>query len=175
LENAMVSLRVFPTRVEFTSLRGDLLGGKVHGTGKLAQGDKPTYVFEGELEKLGGAAVCELMALRCSGGTIDGRGKVELSGFTDSDLAASAKGTLHFEWRNGAFEENPAAEIQIPKALTHFDRWTADATIDNNAVELAPSDAQQGTRKVGMSATVTFANPPVVAFAGPKPVQSAKR
>jgi hypothetical protein len=115
------------------------------------------------------------MALRCSGGTIDGKGKVELSGFTDGDLAASAKGTLHFEWRHGAFEENPAAENQIPKALTRFDRWSADATIANNGVELAPSDAQQGTRKVGVSATVTFANPPAVTFAGPNPVQSAKR
>jgi hypothetical protein len=175
LENATVSLRVLTTGAEFTSLEGDLLGGKVHATGKLAQGDKPAYVFEGELEKLSGPAVCELMALRCSGGTIDGKGKVELSGFTDGDLAASAKGTLHFEWRHGAFEENPAAENQIPKALTRFDRWSADATIANNGVELAPSDAQQGTRKVGVSATVTFANPPAVTFAGPNPVQSAKR
>ncbi len=175
MEDASISLRVLPTGAEFTNIEGDLLGGKVHATGKLAQGVKPAYVFEGELEKLRGPAVCELMALRCSGGTIDGKGKVELAGFTDSDLAASAKGTLHFEWRHGAIEENPGAEIQIPKALSHFDRWTADATIANNAVELAPSDAQQGTRKVDVSATVTFANPPVVTFAGPKPVQSAKR
>jgi hypothetical protein len=175
LENATVSLRVLSAGAEFTSLEGELLGGKVHATGNLAQGDKPAYVFEGELEKLSGPAVCELMALRCSGGTIDGKGKVELSGFTDGDLAASAKGTLHFEWRHGAFEENPAAENQIPKALTRFDRWSADATIANNGVELAPSDAQQGTRKVGVSATVTFANPPAVTFAGPNPVQSAKR
>src|SRR5208282_6189551 len=104
---------------------------------------------------------------------IDGKGKVELSGFTDSDLAASAKGTLHFEWRHGAIEENPGEEIEIPKALTHFDRWSADATIANNGVQLTPTDAQQDTRKVGMSATVTFANPPVVTFEGPKPVQSA--
>jgi len=175
LENASISLRLLPTGAEFTSLEGDLLGGKVHATGKLAQGDKPAYAFEGELEKLGGPAVCELMALRCSGGTIDGKGEVELSGFTDSDLAASAKGALHFEWRHGAIEENPGEEIEIPKALTRFDRWSADATIANNGVQLTPTDAQQDTRKVGVSATVTFANPPVVTFEGLKPVQSAKR
>jgi hypothetical protein len=175
VEDASISLRVLPTGAEFTNIEGNLLGGKVHGRGKLTQGDKPAYVFEGELEKLSGPAVCELMALRCLGGTIDGKGKIELSGFTDNDLAASAKGTLHFEWRHAAFEENPAAEIQIPKALTHFDRWTADATIANNAVELAPSEVQQGMLKVSVSATVTFANPPAVTFAGPKPVQSAKR
>ncbi len=175
LENATVSLRVLPTGAEFTSLEGDLLGGKVHGTGKLTQGDKPAYMFEGELQKLSGPAVCEFMALRCSGGKIDGKGRVELSGFTDSDLAASAKGTLHFEWSHGEIDENSAAEIEIPKALTRFDRWSADATIANNAVELAPSAVQQGIHKSSVSATVTFANPPLVAFAGPKLDQSAKR
>jgi hypothetical protein len=175
LEKAAISLRVLPTGAEFTSFEGNLLGGKLHGTGKLTQGDKPAYAFEGQFEKLSGPAVCELMALRCSGGTVDGKGKIELSGFTDTDLAASAKGTLHFEWRRGAIEENPAAEIQIPKALARFDRWSADATIANNAVELAPSEVQQGTHKSSVSVNVTFANPPLVVFAGPKVDEAAKR
>jgi hypothetical protein len=175
LENAAISLRVLPTGAEFTSVEGNLLGGKLHGTGKLTQGDKPAYAFEGELEKLSGPAVCELMALRCAGGTVDGKGKVELSGFTDSDLAASAKGTLHIEWRHGAIEENPAAETQIPKALARFDRWSADTTIANDAVKLAPSEVQQGTRKSSVSANVTFANPPLVVFAGPKVDEAVKR
>jgi hypothetical protein len=175
LENAVISLRVLPTGAEFSSIEGDLLGGKVHGTGKLTQGDKPAYVFEGELESLSGPAVCELLALRCTGGLLNGKGKVELAGFTDSELAASAKGTLHFEWRHGAIEENSAAQIEIPKVLTRFDRWSADATIANNTVSLAPSEVQQSGRKASVGATMTFANPPEVSFAGPKPVQSAKR
>jgi hypothetical protein len=109
------------------------------------------------------------------GGSVEGKGKVELSGFTSNELAASAKGTLHFEWRHGAVEESSAAEIQIPKALAHFDRWTADSTIANNAAALAPSEVQQGTRKLLIGATVTFADPPAVNFAELKPVQSAKR
>jgi len=106
---------------------------------------------------------------------LDGKGEVELSGFTDNELAASAKGTLHFEWRHGAIEENPAVEIEIPKVLTHFDRWSADATIANNAVSLASSEVQQSSRKTSVGATMTFANPPEVSFAEPKTVQSAKR
>jgi len=175
LENAAISLRVLPTGAEFTSIEGDLLGGNIHGTGKLTQGDKPAYVFEGELKSLSGHAVCELLVLRCAGGLLNGKGKVELSGFTDSELAASAKGTLHFEWRHGAIEENSAAQIEIPKALMHFDRWSADATIANNAVSLASSEVQQSSRRASVGATMTFANPPEVSFAEPKPVQSAKR
>jgi hypothetical protein len=175
LGNAAISLRVLPTGAEFTSIEGDLLGGKLHGTGKLTQGDKPAYVFEGELEGLSGPAVCELLALRCTAGLLNGRGKVELSGFTDSELAATAKGTLHFEWRHGAIEVNSATQIEIPKALTRFDRWSADATIANNTVSLASSEIQQSSRKSNVGATVTFANPPEVSFEEPKPVQSAKR
>jgi hypothetical protein len=175
LENAAISLRVLPTGAEFTSIEGDLLGGKIHGTGKLTQGDKPAYVFEGELEKLAGPAVCELLALRCTGGPLNGKGKIELSGFTDSELAASAKGTLHFEWRHGAIEGNPATDTEIPKVLTRFDRWSADATIADNKVSLASSEVQQNSHKLNVGAKLTFANPPEVSFAAPKPAQSAKR
>jgi hypothetical protein len=119
--------------------------------------------------------VCELLALRCTGGPLNGKGKVELAGFSDNELAASAKGTLHFEWQHGAIEASPAAEFEIPSVLKHFDRWNADATIANNTVGVAPSEVQQGARKASVGATVTFANPPEVSFAGPKPVQSAKR
>jgi hypothetical protein len=175
LENAAISLRVLPTGAEFTSIDGDLLGGKVHGTGKLTQGDKPAYIFEGELERLSGPAVCELLALRCTGGPLNGKGKVELVGFTDNELAASARGTLHFEWHHGAIEDNPAVEIQIPKLLTHFDRWSVDATIANNTVSFATSEIQQSSRKANVGATVTFANPPTVSFVESKASQTAKR
>jgi AsmA protein len=175
VENAAISLSVLPATAEFTSIEGDLLGGTIHGTGKLTQGDKPSYVFEAELEKLSGPAVCELLALRCTGGPLNGKGKVGLAGFTDSELAASAKGALHFEWRHGAIEPSPATEVEIPKMLTRFDRWSADATIANNGVSLAQSEVRQSSRKTSVGATVTFANPPEVSFAEPRPVQSAKR
>jgi AsmA-like protein len=173
LDDAEISLRLLPTGAEFTSIEGNLLGGKVHATGKLTQGDKPAYEFEGSFEKLNGPATCELLSLHCLGGSLEGKGKLELSGFTDSELAASAKGTLHFEWRHGAIEESAATEI--PKEVAHFDRWTADAAIANNAAALAASEVQQGTHKSSVSATLTFADPPVVSFAEPKSIRSAKR
>jgi hypothetical protein len=165
-EDAEMTLSVGPTAAEFTSMDGKLLGGMVHGTGKLAQGDRPAYTFEAAFEKLSGSAVCEIFALRCVGGSLDGKGRVELAGFTDSDLAKSAKGTLHFEWAHGAMEAKPAARNEIPIALRRFDRWTADAAIANNGAVLGPSEVKLGQRRTSVDATVTFAHPPAVTFTG---------
>jgi uncharacterized protein involved in outer membrane biogenesis len=173
LQNAEISLRVQPTGVEFISLEASLLGGKIHGTGKLTNGERPDYSFEGKLEELSGPAVCQLFTMQCVGGSIDGAGKIELSGFTDRDLASSAKGTLHFEWRHGAFEEDSSA--QVPKTLARFDLWTADAAIENNTATLNQSQVQRGGRRLPIEATVTFADPPVVTFGMLRHLEAAER
>lgn len=174
IRNASVGLHVRADGVEFTSFGGDLLGGKLQGSGKLTKSDKPQYVFEGSLAKANPELVCKLFALRCSGGPIDGNGKVELSGFTDKDLATSAKGALHFDWRRGGIEESPDS-AEVPKNLARFDRWIADATVANNMVAITSSTAQQGMRKEPVDATVIFGDPAAVSFAEAKPAQSAKR
>jgi len=68
----------------------------VHGSGTLHTGNKPDYSLEGQFEKLSPAEVGKSCSgVHWSGGELDADGKVELSGFTDKDLTASAKGTLH--------------------------------------------------------------------------------
>jgi hypothetical protein len=109
-----------------------------------------------------------MFSLRCSGGPIDGNGKVELSGFTDKDLAASAKGAVHFEWRRGGIEESPES-AEVPKNLARFDRWTADAVVANNAAAITSSTVQQGMRKDAVDATVTFGDPATISFAEDSP------
>ena len=59
--------------------------------------DKPGYSFEGDFERLNVADLGRLLGLRWTGQPLGGQGKVELSGYTDRDLAGSAKGTLQFE------------------------------------------------------------------------------
>jgi hypothetical protein len=168
IRNASVALRIQTDGVEFTSLGGDLLGGKLQGSGKLTKTDKPHYVFVGTLAKASPALVCRMFSLRCSGGPIDGNGKVELSGFTDKDLAASAKGAVHFEWRRGGIEESPES-AEVPKNLSRFDRWTADAVVANNAAAITSSTVQQGMRKDAVDATVTFGDPATISFAEDSP------
>jgi hypothetical protein len=165
LEDAEIALSVGPAGAEFTSIDGNFLGGTVHGNGQLTQGDKPAYTFEAGFEKISGPRACEIFALRCPGGSLDGKVGVTLAGFTDSDLAKSAKGTLHFEWAHGAIEARSTARVEIPKSLKRFDRWTADAAIANNTAVLGPSEVKLGQHHTSVDATITFAHPPSITFA----------
>jgi hypothetical protein len=184
VHNASATLNIDSTGAEIGSLTGELLGGSVRGSGTLLKGEMPAYTLEGQFGKLSPAAVCQLVRLRCSGGEFTAGGKIQLSGFVDKDLAASAKGSLRFEWRHGsvagtAMQANAHAPPlltaeSIPPALSRFDRWTADAEIAGGKIALEQNQVQQGGRKRAVEAVVTFGDPPVVAFIAPK-VTLAKR
>ena len=167
LREASATLRILQDGAEIQSLDAGLLGGRVHGSGTMRTAEtdqgKPTYTLEGRFEKLSPSAVGQLLGLRWSGGALDADGKIDLSGLTDKDLAASAKGALHFNWRYGAMNGS-AASPTIPLTLHRFDRWTGDAEIANGALALKENQATQGGRRRAVEATVTFGNPPKVVF-----------
>jgi hypothetical protein len=170
LRDASAELSVLPTGAEIKGLDASLLGGRVHGSGTLRtaatdQG-KPSYTLEGKFEKLSPAAVGQLLRLHFTGGSLDAEGKIDLSGFSGKDLADSAKGALHFEWRNGS--------AAAPPVLAHFDRWAGDAEIADGAVILKQSEAQRGASKEPVGATLTFGDPPKAVFAGNKETPAKK-
>ena len=175
IENAVVSLHLLADGVELTSFGGHLFDGEVSGRGKLTKGDKPSYSFDGKLDKANAAVVCRLFLLRCTGGPIDADGSVTLSGFTDQDLGGSAAGSLHFEWSHGSVQPTAAGEVEVPKALTQFSRWTADAKIGGNTAEIAKSEVDQGLHKTSVELTVTFADQPSIRFGAQEPARSAKQ
>jgi hypothetical protein len=133
--------------------------------------------------------VGQLLGLRFSGGSFNADGKIELSGFTDKDLADSVKGALDFDWRYGAVSlpagthgrevtESPAAlakSASVPPALAHFDRWTAEAQIADGLITLKRNQVQRGFHKQAVEAKLTLGNPPKVTFAAPKETQAKKR
>jgi hypothetical protein len=159
---------------EITAFDAALLGGRVHASGtfhaaQTAQ-DKPSYALEGQFEKLSPQAVGQLLGLRSSGGVFDGNGKIELAGFTGNDLATSAKGALHFEWRYGVVSATSGSG-PIPPALSRFDRWTADAEIANGDLTLKDNQVKRGASTVPVQAAVTLTDPPKIAFHAPRPAQ----
>jgi hypothetical protein len=174
LQKATAALRILQDGAEITGLDAGLLGGNLHAAGTLhapaSNQDKPAYSLNGQFEKINPAALGQLLGMRWSGGTLNAAGKVDLSGFTGDDLSASAKGTLHFEWRHGSV----AGAGTVPAELTRFDRWDADAEIANGSLALRQSEVQQGVRKSAVEATVTLAEKPKVAFPAPKDAK-AKR
>jgi len=163
MQNVTANLRTTAGGADFTSFDAGLLGGQLHAAGTLEIGDKPAYAFTGKLENLKPAAVGDLLGLRSTGSTFAADGKIELSGFTSADLAASAKGTLHFDWKRGSIA--PAAgSSPVPVALARFDRWTGDAEIANGSVTVKQNQAQQGARKRAAEAVVTLDTPPKMTF-----------
>ena len=154
---------------EIAAIDAGLLGGRVHGIGTYhaaaSSKDKPSYEFEGRLEKLSPPAVGKLLGLRSTGSVFDGNGKIELSGFTGGDLAASAKGALHFEWRHGSVASTYGF---VPPELARFDRWTADAEVVNGVLTLRENQVKRGAHTQPVQATVTLADPPKIAFAAPR-------
>jgi hypothetical protein len=67
----------------------------------------------------------------------------------------------------------PAAAL-VPPSLARFDWWSADAAIADGAITLKQNEVRQGVRARAVEATVTFGDPPKVAFTAPKEAQ-AKR
>jgi len=175
LQDVTAELHIVPMGAEITSLDGTLLGGHAHVAGSLTTGDKPAYTLTGDFEKLNPVAVGELLGESWRGGMIDADGKVALSGYADKDLADSAVGTLHFEWRHGAVASVAGKGGAAPAELARFDRWTADTAIANGKVTLGQNEVVQGGRKRTVAAAVTLAEPPKLTFATPRQVLAKKR
>ena len=170
LSGASATVRIESSGAQFTTIDGDLLGGHMHGSGSFkapASGQpQPVYSLEAHFEKLSTQALGRMLGQTWSGGPFQANGKLNLSGFTEKELADSAKGTLHFDWRHGTIAAAPTGPM--PPALTRFERWTAEAAIDNGTITLEQNQAQQGSRKQAFLGTLTFADPPKVTFAAPK-------
>jgi len=188
LEKPSADLKIAENGIEFTDLDAGLLGGSVHGTGTLhaagAGQSKPDYTLEARFEKLRPPALGQLLGQRMSGGVLNADGRMELVGFTGADLASSAKGAFHFEWRNGAFGSKgrivggPVAvttgTTTLPAVLGHFDRWSGDAEIGGGTITIKQSQAALAGRSRAVDAVVTLGNPPKVRFSQPRETR-AKR
>jgi hypothetical protein len=122
------------------------------------------------------------LGLRWAGAALSGSGNLDLSGYTGDDLGSSAKGTLHFEVRQGtiAFAKTTTAgssskPAPIPVSLARFDRWTADAAIADGGIQLGQNQIGSGLRKQAVEATITFGDPPQLSFPAPKVTRTEAR
>jgi len=162
MNNLSASLAIQTKGAEIRSLDAGLFGGRIHVEGSLISGDKPDYKLKGRFDQVNAADLGRLLGMNWSGSPVAGSGEVELAGFTDRDLAASAKGSLHLDWRHGSISES--SDVETPPVLSRFDRWTADAEIANGAITLKQNQVQRGAHKAAIEASVTFGDPPKVSF-----------
>jgi hypothetical protein len=176
LREPVATIATLANGAEITAFDAGLLGGRVHGAGLFHAAqtpkDKPSYKLEGQFEKLSPQTVGQLFGWRSSGSSIDGNGKIELTGFTGDDLAASAAGVLHFEWKRGTVAATGSASV--PPVLARFDSWTVDAAIAKGSLTLKNNEVKRGVHSEPVQASVTLTEHPKIAFAAPQPAQ-AKR
>ena len=175
LQSFAADIKVNPAQADINAIDAGLLGGQLHMTGKIENGDKPSYALEGTVESLDPAELCDLFGLKCSGAGVDGSGSIELAGYDAKDLADSATGTIHFVWKNGNVSGHPASPDFAPPILARFDKWSADAEIAGGAVTLTASQVQQGRHKTSVSASVSFTDPPRVNFLPVKAAALSKK
>ncbi len=170
LRQPEADLQLKDSGAEITHFAAGLLGGKLEGSGEFdraaSEEDKPAYAFDCRLTGANAQAVGKLLGEAWQGGTLRAQGEVRLAGYTDLDLASSATGKLHVEWRHGAASLANAADPAVAApALKHFDLWTADAAIGDGAVTLGQSAVKAGGRSETIKGEVTFGDPPTAQFA----------
>jgi hypothetical protein len=175
-DGVTADVKVMPVLAEVTSLEAGLLGGRLHLTGKIENGDKPAYSLEGQLQQVNPAELCEVLEVRCNGTRFDGDGKIEFAGYTGKDLGLSAKGTLHFDWKKGAvLGRMDEAGDAIPAMLARFDDWTGDTAIASGAMTLGDNKVRLGKRNATAKWTITFGEPPKVSFGTSKSAGTTKK
>lgn len=173
VSDADVTLNIRGGETDIRSLDAGLLGGRVHIEGSLVASDKPDYKLKGQFDEVNAADVGRLLGMNWSGNPISGSGEIELGGFTENDLAASAKGSLHFDWRHGSVAETE--DSRAPALLVRFDRWTADAEIGDGTITLKNNQLQRGARKMAVAGSAVFGAPPHVTFGEAQNAQAASR
>jgi AsmA family len=197
LGDPTATLRILPSGARFESLDADVLGGKMHLTGTLTKpptdAGQPVYALEGKFEGLSAEEVGRLLDMRWRGGPFDAEGRVKLAGLTERELAASAKGTVQFDWRQGVVSALPAAGGRgrdpgktgresaaergetVPAVLSRFSRFGGDAEIGEGKATLRGAEAVEGRRRRPVNAEVIFGEPPTVKFAAPKEMAGERR
>jgi hypothetical protein len=175
LHDATAAVRLAANGVEIPSYEATLLGGRVNGNGLInpAGGvrDKPGYTIGATFDKLNPVLVGELAGSHWKGGELEIDGKIVLSGFTEEDLAKSASGMLHFDWKHGSVAGEGQAGV-VPAALTHFDRWTGDAEIANAEITLKDNAVKLGSHKGVVDGALAFGHPAKLTLTAPKETQA---
>jgi hypothetical protein len=188
LQEPVANLKIDSRGATLASLDARLLDGEVNASGTFARPDtdrgRPVYALDAAFSHLSSPAVGRLLGMRWVGGPIDARGKIKLSGLTAHELAASATGTVHFDWRGGAVESAVAqraaigmettkfharAQREIPPQLSRFTSFSGDAEIAGGKITLVNSHTMRSGRDHPVDAQLILSGPREIIFAPSQP------
>jgi hypothetical protein len=143
-------------KLRLSDLRADLLGGKHRGEWRADFTLKPpVYSGSGALDGSSLAQLADLMSDDWINGSANAKYQMELAGFSAADLTASAKGTLHFEMRDGVLPHIVVASVPLRVrrftgllSLSAGEIQLQDASLEAPAATYAVTGTASMTRKL---------------------------
>lgn len=178
LTRPTVALRIQNSEATLSTLDARLLGGTIHATGNLTfAAGRPTYAIQAQCTGLKPAEMGKLVAQTWSGASLTlASTDLTMQGFTGKELAATAHGSLHFDWDKGRLASTTANPVPVSLAdlFGRFDRWTGDAVIGNGNLTIGRSLLARGQKKATVTATIPLSAQSKIHLTTAQPKLSSK-
>ena len=123
IANALADVAVHDGNLEVRSLDGRTLGGTLHATGAVDLASSPSYDAEVQLRRVSAPELAALLKEHWGPGLLDLTCDLTMNGSGSSSLSSSAKGTLHWDWTNGALPQLTSTPFH------RFDRWSGNGKV----------------------------------------------
>jgi hypothetical protein len=134
IANASAEMALHDGDLEMRSLDGRTLGGTLHATGAVDLASTPSYDAEVQLRRVSMPELAALLKERWGPGMLDLSCDLAMSGASSSSLSSSAKGTLHWDWTNGALPQLTSTPFH------RFDRWSGNGKVGKGEITLTSSE-----------------------------------
>ena len=145
---ASADLSLHDGKLEVRSLDGRTLGGTLHATGAVDLASSPSYDAEVQLRRVSAPELAGLLKEHWGPGLLDLTCDLTMSGGSSSSLSSSAKGTLHWDWANGALPQLTSTPFH------RFDRWSGNGKVARGEITLTSSEITGNNTTATVTGTI---------------------
>jgi hypothetical protein len=146
--SASADLALHDGNLEVRSLDGRTLGGTLHATGAVDLASSPSYDAEVQLRRVSAPELAALLKEHWGPGLLDLTCDLTMSGGGSSSLSSSAKGTLHWDWSNGALPQLTSTPFH------RFDRWSGNGKVAKGEITLTSSEISSNNNTATVTGTI---------------------
>ncbi|HEX3940442.1 MAG TPA: AsmA family protein [Acidobacteriaceae bacterium] len=150
------TLDVAGNAMRIRSFTGRVLKGSVHLNGMVdASGNAPAYDLALQVTNASAAQLAGLFDEHWGSGQASFSSQLTMKGFSAADLAGSARGTLRWDWKDGALEATESTG-DATEPLMAFSDWHGDGTIGDSTIRTAHSTMVEESGATPVSGTISF-------------------
>ncbi len=153
-KHVVTEVKLEPGKFELSQLHGEAFGGVLRANCQVGIGSGvPAYTFRGQLERASMAQVAGAMGDDWATGTAEFKFEGTAAGWTGAELAASAAGSLQFDWRDGTMAHVALAGPEPPLLVRRF---SGRMSLHNSGLEIAASKLETPGGIYKVSGTASF-------------------